>query len=280
MRCASTAAIAAGLLATACASQSRNAPVAAAPSPIVSHTPAPIMRLPSLDSGVVNAMDSPFFTMNRSDWPGPNVYRDASGAPGPQYWQQRADYTIVATLDTGAKTLTGTVTVHYTNNSPDTLRLVWMQLDQNLFRRASAGSFLFPGDSRNSGAGFDGGYVLGTVTTDGKAVTPFIDGTMMRLDLPEPLPARGGQLAIVVQYRFVIPEHGADRMGRDGALYEFAQWYPRMVVYDDVRGWNTDQYLGQGEFYLEYGDIDYAVTVPAGYTVGGSGVLAESRQRC
>jgi hypothetical protein len=278
MRCASTAAIAAGLLGTACASQSRNAPAAAAPSPIISHAPGPIMRLPSLDSGVVDAMDSPFFTMNRSDWPGPNVYWDASGAPGPQYWQQRADYTIAATLDTGAKTLTGTVTVHYTNNSPDTLRSVWMQLDQNLFRRGSAGSFLFPGDSRNSGAGFDGGYVLGTITTDGKAVTPFIDGTTMRLDLLEPLPARGGQLAIVVQYRFVIPEHGSDRMGRDGALYEFAQWYPRMVVYDDVRGWNTDQYLGQGEFYLEYGDIDYSVTVPAGYTVGGSGVLENAAE--
>ncbi len=98
---------------------------------------------------------------------------------------------------------------------------------------------------------------LGDVTVDGKAVTPFVDGTMMRLDLPDPLPARGGRITIVAQYHFQVPEHGSDRMGRDGTLYELAQWYPRMVVYDDVRGWNTDQYLGQGEFYLEYGDIDY-----------------------
>ena len=73
-----------------------------------------------------------------------------------------------------------------------------------------------------------------------------------------------------------MPEHGSDRMGRDGPLYEIAQWYPRMDVYDDVRGWNTDPYLGQGEFYLEYGDIDFAVTVPAGYVVAGSGAAAES----
>jgi hypothetical protein len=218
-------------------------------------------------------MESPFYTMTRSDWPGPNAYRDATGAPGPDYWQQRADYTIVATLDTATKSLGGTTTVRYTNNSPDTLRFVWMQLDQNLFRRGSAGSYLFPGSGRNSGGGFDGGYVLGEITVDGKRVTPFVDGTMMRLDLPDPLPARGARATIVVPYRFRSPEHGADRMGRDGALYELAQWYPRMVVYDDVRGWNTDQYLGQGEFYLEYGDIDYAVTVPSGYTVGGSGVL-------
>jgi hypothetical protein len=76
-----------------------------------------------------------------------------------------------------------------------------------------------------------------------------------------------------VAYAFNVPEHGADRMGRDGSLYEIAQWYPRMAVYDDVHGWNTDQYLGQGEFYLEYGNIEYEVTLPAGYVVGGSGTL-------
>ena len=214
-----------------------------------------------------------FVSMDHRDWPGPNEYRDASGSPGPGYWQQRADYVIAATLDTAAKTITGTVTVTYTNNSPDTLRFVWMQLDQNLFRAGSEGSILFPGDSRNGGATAEAGYVLTGVTIDGAAVTPRVVGTMMRLDLAAPLPSRGGRLTIAIHYHFLIPEHGADRMGRDGPLYEIAQWYPRMTVYDDVRGWNTDQYLGQGEFYLEYGDFDYAVTVPAGYTVAGSGVL-------
>jgi hypothetical protein len=95
---------------------------------------------------------------------------------------------------------------------------------------------------------------------------------MMYVDLATPIPP-GGTTIFDLAYGFAIPEHGADRMGRDGALYEIAQWYPRMAVYDDVHGWNTDQYLGQGEFYLEYGNIAYEVTVPAGYIVAGTGVL-------
>ena len=101
---------------------------------------------------------------------------------------------------------------------------------------------------------------------------------MMRIDLESPLaPRGGGTIVIGMQYSFAVPDHGSDRMGRDSALYEIAQWYPRMAVYDDVRGWNTDPYLGQGEFYLEYGNIDYSVTVPAGYIVAGSGVLQNER---
>jgi hypothetical protein len=99
-----------------------------------------------------------------------------------------------------------------------------------------------------------------------------VDDTMMYVDLVRPIPP-GGATVFDLDYGFNVPEHGADRMGRDGSLYEIAQWYPRMAVYDDVRGWNTDQYLGQGEFYLEYGDIDYTVTLPAGYIVAGTGVL-------
>jgi Peptidase family M1 domain len=213
----------------------------------------------------VGAQD-PFRTMDRIDWPGPNDYRLADGEPGPAYWQQRADYTIEAKLDTGAKTVTGSVTVRYTNNSPDTLRFVWMQLDQNLFRKGSQGSFLFAADT-------DGGYTLSDVKVDGMRVEPKVHDTMMRLDLPSPLPPHGGKITIAIAYAFVVPVHGSDRMGRDGTLYTIAQWYPRMAVYDDVRGWNAEPYLGQGEFYLEYGDIDYAVTTPAGFTVAGSGVL-------
>lgn len=225
------------------------------------------------DLPFVDATTSPFYTMDRIDWPGPNAYRDAAGAPGPAYWQQRADYVIAATLDTGTKTLTGAVTVHYTNNSPDTLRFVWMQLDQNLYQPGSEGQGRYGSESRNAGNGFQGGYSLAEVTVNGAAVVPDVHNTMMRLDLAAPLAPHGGKLTIAIHYSFPIPEHGSDRMGRDGTLYEIAQWYPRMAVYDDVRGWNTDQYLGQGEFYLEYGDIDYSVTVPAGYIVAGSGLL-------
>ena len=207
------------------------------------------------------------------DWPGPNSYRTATGAPGPDYWQQRADYTVAATLDTAGKRIRGTVSIRYTNNSPDTLRFVWLQLDQNLYRPMSKGSAMFPAESRWGVRGFQGGYEITGLQVNGRGVVGKTDDTMMRVDLDAPLSPHGGTLTIGMQYAFVVPEHGSDRMGRDSSLYEIAQWYPRMVVYDDVRGWNTDPYLGQGEFYLEYGDIDYAVTVPAGFVVAGSGVL-------
>ncbi len=220
-----------------------------------------------------HSRDNPFLTTNRIDWPGPNAYRAASGEPGPLYWQQRADYRIAVTLDTTTRRVSGTVGITYTNNSPDTLRFVWMQLDQNLYRPGSKGGALFPPDSRWGVRGFNGGYDLAQVAVNGVAVAPRVNDTMMRLDLPSPLAPRGAQATITMSFAFNVPEHGSDRMGRDGNLYEIAQWYPRMAVYDDVRGWNTDPYLGQGEFYLEYGDIEYAVTAPAGYTIAGSGVL-------
>jgi len=211
--------------------------------------------------------------MDRIDWPGPNRYRSSSGVPGPDYWQQRADYTINASLDTATTQISGAVEIRYTNNSPDTLRYVWVQADQNLYRTGSKGSALFPADSRWGVRGFEGGYTFSDIRINGAAVQPRINDTMMRLDLPSPLIPRGGKATIAIRYSFRVPQHGSDRMGRDSLLYEIAQWYPRMAVYDDVRGWNTDPYLGQGEFYLEYGDYDYSVTVPAGYVVAGSGVL-------
>ena len=222
--------------------------------------------------------DDPFATTNRMDWPGPNRYRSSAGVPGPEYWQQRADYTISATLDTAATQISGTVEIRYTNNSPDTLRYVWLQADQNLYRTNSKGSALFPADSRWGVRGFEGGYTFSEVRVNGASVQPRIDDTMMRLDLPTPLLPHGGRSTIAIRYSFRVPEHGSDRMGRDSVLYEIAQWYPRMAVYDDVRGWNTDPYLGQGEFYLEYGDYDYSVTAPAGYVVAGSGVLQNPDQ--
>lgn len=222
---------------------------------------------------IFTTTDDPFHRIDRMDWPGPNAFRMASGAPGPDYWQQRADYTIAATLDTATKRIRGTVSIHYTNNSPDTLRFVWLQLDQNLYHSMSKGSAMFPAESRWGVRGFEGGYEITGLQVNGRGTVGKTDDTMMRIDLDAPLAPRGGTLTIGMQYAFVVPEHGSDRMGRDSALYEIAQWYPRMVVYDDVRGWNTDPYLGQGEFYLEYGDIDYSVTVPAGFVVAGSGVL-------
>jgi hypothetical protein len=235
--------------------------------------PAAPARPPRPKPVVVTERENPFYTMDRVDWPGPNAYRGSDGGPGASYWQQRADYVIRAALDTTAKRISGDVVVTYTNNSPDTLRFVWMQVDQNIYKPGSEASTLYPPDTRTGAGSFEGGYQLTSVMVNGTTVTPHINDTMMRIELPAPLPPHGGKTKIAITYSFVVPEHGSDRMGRDSALYEIAQWFPRMAVYDDVHGWNTEQYLGQGEFYLEYGDIDYAVTVPAGYTVAGSGVL-------
>ncbi|HEX7049898.1 MAG TPA: M1 family aminopeptidase [Longimicrobiales bacterium] len=206
------------------------------------------------------------------DLPAPNRLRTAGGAPGPDYWQQRADYRIEATLDPATTTVTGSETVRYHNNSPHTLRFVWLQVDQNLYRPGSRGSFVSPAESRWGARGFEGGMEIRYARADGTEVEPYIYDTMMRLDLPRPLPP-GGTIDLSIGWSFPVPEHGSDRMARQGDLYEIAQWFPRMAVYDDISGWNTDPYLGQGEFYLEYGDYDVALTVPAGYTVAATGTL-------
>jgi hypothetical protein len=209
------------------------------------------------------------------------IFRSGSGMPGPRYWQQRASYDLRATLDTGTKSLKGELTLRYTNNSPDTLRFVWFQVEQNAFKSASLNSYVFPPNSRFGARSFEGGttfdrlnLVNGTAKT---ALKSRVDGTQMKVDLPSPL-APGGSVTFDMAWHFEIPEHGADRMGRDGALFELAQWYPRVSVYDDIRGWNTEPYLGQGEFYLEYGDYTLAITVPAGYIVAATGVLTNAAE--
>lgn len=238
------------------------------------------LRAPVADTGIFSPLPLP----------AANLVRRQNGAPGREYWQQRADYSISVTLDTTARRLQGSVTIRYGNNSPDTLSSLWLQLDQNLFRPGSTGSLLNAASSRFGGAGFDGGYSIESIyqtpaaaprpganrpVTGARAqlpVTTRVDDTMMEVDLATPL-APGQTTALVIDYHFNIPEHGADRMGREGSLYEMAQWYPRMAVYDDMEGWNTDQYLGQGEFYLEYGNYDYQITLPAGYIVAATGTL-------
>src|SRR5215813_6270092 len=150
---------------------------------------APVVGRP-----VERVSDDPLRRIDRLDWPGPNQYRAATGAPGPDYWQQRADYTIAATLDTASHSLRGTVSIRYTNNSPDTLRFVWIQLDQNLYRPGSKGSFTFPPQSRFGVRGFQGGYDVTGLQVNGRGSAGKVDDTMMRIDLDTPLLPRGGQL--------------------------------------------------------------------------------------
>jgi hypothetical protein len=219
--------------------------------------------------------------------PTANDMRTGGGMPGVRYWQNRADYDLSATLDTATKTLHGQLTLRYTNHSPDTLRYLWMQTEQNAFKARSLNSYIFPEASRFGARGFEGGDIIERLeqVMPGAAKAPARrvkverrdNETEMRVDLAEPL-APGKTATLEMAWHFLIPEHGADRMGRDGALYELAQWYPRVNVYDDVRGWNTEPYLGQGEFYLEYGDFNLAVTVPAGYIVAATGSLTNAAE--
>ncbi|NJD09973.1 MAG: M1 family metallopeptidase [Gemmatimonadetes bacterium] len=211
--------------------------------------------------------------------PAPNVYRTAAGRPGPQYWQQRVDYRLAAELDTAANVLHGQGTITYRNNSPDALPYLWLYLDQNICAPGSITATLnqpplvFQDAVFDFGCrGFAGGITLEHVRSGGRDLPYQVYGTTMKLPLPAAL-APGGTVELDVAWRFPIPEYGAGRMGRDGALYEIAWWYPRLAVYDDVRGWNTDPYIGAGEFYLEYGSFDVQLTVPASFLVTATGAL-------
>jgi len=208
--------------------------------------------------------------------------RSASGAPGPRYWQQRADYTLQATLDTGTNVLRGQGKIYYVNHSPETLEYVWVQLDQNLFAPNSVSGVLNQPPLRFaggvvfdfSGKGFVAGITVDRFATAGRPLTTKVFGTMMRVELPRPLRP---ELSITfdIAWHFPIPPYGGGRMGRVGSrFYELGQWYPRMAVYDDVHGWNTLPFLGAGEFYLEYGDFDVSLTVPAGFQLTATGMLA------
>ena len=213
---------------------------------------------------------------------GSSVFRSAGGAPGEKYWTNRADYAIRSTLDTGSHSLSGDVTVTYTNNSPDELPFLWLQLDQNIYREDSRGQSTNPvTGGRWSNRRFTEGDAIKSVVllAGGQEIKAdwLIADTRMQIRLPQALKAAGGVIRFRINYTFSVPEYGTDRMGRqlvgDGWVYEIAQWYPRMEVYDDVNGWNVLPYLGQGEFYLDYGNIDYTVTAPSNLVVVGSGEL-------
>ena len=218
------------------------------------------------------------------------VYRSGTGAPGPQYWQNSADYVINATLDVENNKIIGDLNITYTNNSPDQLSFVWVQLDQNQFNDNSRGGKTTELEGgRHGNMGFEGGYDISNVNASkeiqvSKKRTVFsstysshiISDTRMQIRLSEPL-RTGEKVIITMNYNFPIPRYGSDRLGKyttnDGTIYELAQWYPRMAVYDDIEGWNVMPYIGGGEFYLEYGDMQFNLTVPYDHIVVGSGEL-------
>lgn len=215
------------------------------------------------------------------DYPQPvNRYRGGDGLPGPDYWQNRADYNIKISLDAARKSLRGSEVIHYTNNSPQQLDFLWLQLDQNQSRADARGNFtgaINPPKEQHT-EGFRLSRVA--IVSAGEEVLAryHVSDTRMRIELPQPVAGKGGTLDLRIDYDYDIPASGGRTdwySSRNGEVFEIAQFYPRMAVYDDLRGWDTQPYLNS-EFYLEYGDFEYAVTVPAEMIVVGSGELVNA----
>ncbi|TAE14825.1 MAG: M1 family peptidase [Bacteroidetes bacterium] len=229
--------------------------------------------------------------------PTPNTYRTADGSPGPDYWQQKADYKIQVSLNESDHSVQGTETITYYNNSPTPLAYLWLQLDQNLFDKDSdthKTETLNPADSLNISfmrwvfaSNSEGGYKVGNVRdVNGKPLKCTINKTMMRIDLPTALPAKGGKISFSLDWSYKIPEQrkyggrgGKEYFPKDGnTLYEMAQWFPRLAVYGDATGWQNKQFLGNGEFALTFGDYEVAITVPADHIVASTGELQNATQ--
>ena len=259
-------------------------------------------------SATANAAD-PFddkFRQLEEVLPTPNTIRNAAGAPGHAYWQQRADYTIRARLDEARRAISATETITYHNNSPDSLSYLWLQLDQNVFKPDSDARTSATVASRDAWAKaksaedgvrfdamrsmlenrtFEGGFAIGAVKgADGKPLKYTINKTMMRIDLPQALKP-GARYTFNVDFSFNINEAkvqggrtGYERFGDNPGedkndLFEIAHWFPRMAAYYDVYGWQHKQFLGAGEFTLEFGDYDVQLTVPADHIVASTGEL-------
>ena len=224
-----------------------------------------------------------------------NSYRSGSGAPGPQYWQNQADYAMHASIDTEKKVLTNNEVITYTNNSPDTLPSLWMHLEQNIYRKDSRAANLGnagapprrraaqsapaasrpPEENHTDGIVFDSFEVEPTPGAHPVKADYRVDDTRMQVRLATPMKPHS-QLRLHIKYHYTItgPWGGRTSVGaaEHGEIYDIAQWYPRMCVYDDLRGWDTLPYIG-AEFYLEYGNFDYTVTVPSTFLVAGGGEL-------
>ena len=225
----------------------------------------------------------------------PNQYRSASGAPGPAYYQQQADYKMDIVLDDDNAVLYGTETITYTNNSPDVLEYLWVQLDQNVRASDSKTSLIeangaAPAQQASSfvnsymGEAFDGGFKIDYVKDrKGNNLSYTINRTMMRIDMPKAM-SPGDTYSFDIKWWYNIVNHTIDRArsgyevfddGNKG--YVIAQFFPRMAVYSDVEGWQNSQFWGRDEFALPFGDYDVSITVPADHTMDATGVLTNRK---
>ena len=241
--------------------------------------------------------------------PTPNIYRNAAGEPGQQYWQQQVDYKIKASLDEEKRRLSGSQTIEYKNNSPYTLKYLWLQLDQNIFKSdsmAEVTSTFGGGSSPNNEmpakisldelrnlqflADHELGYQLDNIKlADGTALKFVVVGTQMRIDLPKPLkPAESLQFSMdfafnIVEEDAVSARSGYEHFPKDARksgndIFLFAQWFPRLVAYTDYEAWTNKEFLGSGEFTLEFGDYEVEMTVPADHIISSTGDLTNASE--
>ncbi len=210
-------------------------------------------------------------------WPAGNRVRLASGAPGPDYWQQQVDYVIDAALNADSNEVTAHEVITYTNNSPAALDYIWMHMEQNIFRPDSIGSYISGNTAIGMSEAFGNGYTIKYIRANGIDLDYHVYDTMARVDLAKVIAPGGGQFVFEVGWSFTIPDRAFRRFGimnvEQGIVYEVAQWFPAVAVYDDVHGWNTLGYLGTGEFYTNFGNYDVSLTVPRSHLVVATGVL-------
>lgn len=238
--------------------------------------------------------DDKFRQLEGEDWPTPTDYRNAAGAPGYRYWQQKVDYDVAVRLDEDSKLLTGRETITYKNNSPDSLPYLWLLLDQDAKRDSiSKLTETVSGDSVSIGQlrriqrfkEWEGGFTIKSVKdVSGRPLKFTVVDTLLRVDLAQAVRANGGETKLVIEWSLPMIENKViggrsgyecfTGKGEDGnCIYEGAQWFPRLAVYSDYEGWHNKAFLGSGEFTLEFGDYRVALTVPSDHVVSATGVL-------
>ncbi|OUT70769.1 MAG: aminopeptidase [Crocinitomicaceae bacterium TMED16] len=241
-------------------------------------------------SSALSAIGQKKFAQIENLIPTPNEYRNAAGAPGHSYYQQQADYKMALTLEDDTQILRGTETITYTNNSPDALEYLWLQLDQNLFSKTSDTKLIRVERMEDFRSleqierklfDYDGGFKIEEVkATNGEDLCYAINKTMLRIDLKQPLKTNGS-ISFSIKWWYNINDRMAvgGRSGyeyfedEDNYIYTIAQFFPRMCVYDDVSGWQNKQFLGRGEFTLPFGNYDVSLTVPGDHIVSATGTL-------
>lgn len=214
-----------------------------------------------------------------------NSFRAASGVPGKDYFQNESDYRIDVELDPETHQITASMTMTYINNSPYDLDYIWMYVEQNRFTEDSRGTLTTPVDGNRYNGDTDKGMTIKNLvaeTENSSSSKHKVTDTRMKVYFDKPIKANGGEAKVKMDFDYTVPVDGMDRMGRleteNGWIYAMAQWFPQVAVFDDVVGWNTEPYLGAGEFYFGYGDFEVNVTAPADQIVVSSGELLNPKE--